>query len=68
MGFSLHSVDDEKIHELNKQYRNMDKSTDVLSFPMGENGEYDVNLDTGAKVLGDIIISIDLFVFLHAAF
>ena len=56
---SVTFVDDEKIHELNKQYRNMDKSTDVLSFPMGENGEYDVNLDTGAKVLGDIIISIE---------
>ena len=26
---------------------------------MGENGEYDTNLDTGAKVLGDIIISIE---------
>ena len=56
---SVTFVDDEKIHELNKQYRNMDKSTDVLSFPMGENGEYDTNLDTGAKVLGDIIISIE---------
>ena len=56
---SVTFVDDEKIHELNKQYRNMDKSTDVLSFPMGENGEYDVNLDTGAKVLGDIIVSIE---------
>ena len=56
---SVTFVDDQKIHELNKQYRNMDKSTDVLSFPMGENGEYDVNLDTGAKVLGDIIISIE---------
>lgn len=56
---SVTFVDDEKIHELNKQYRNMDKSTDVLSFPMGENGEYDINLDTGAKVLGDIIISIE---------
>ena len=56
---SVTFVDDETIHDLNKKHRNIDKSTDVLSFPMGENGEYDVNLDTGAKVLGDIIISIE---------
>lgn len=56
---SVTFVDDETIHQLNKKHRNIDKSTDVLSFPMGENGEYDVNLDTGAKVLGDIIISIE---------
>lgn len=30
--------------------------TDVLSFPMGENGVYDVNHDTGASILGDIVI------------
>lgn len=56
---SVTFVDDETIHELNKKHRNIDKSTDVLSFPMGENGEFDTNLDTGAKVLGDIIISIE---------
>ncbi len=36
---------------------NIDRSTDVLSFPLGENGVYDVNPDTGAKLLGDIVIS-----------
>ena len=56
---SVTFVDDETIHELNKKHRNIDKSTDVLSFPLGENGEYDINLDTGAKLLGDIIISIE---------
>ena len=50
-------VDDEIIHELNREYRHVDRSTDVLSFPLGENGEYDINHDTGAKVLGDIVIS-----------
>ena len=30
----------------------------MLSFPLGENGVYDVDLDTGAKLLGDIVISI----------
>lgn len=56
---SVTFVDNERIHELNKQYRNIDRETDVLSFPLGENGEYDVNLDTGAKMLGDIVISVE---------
>lgn len=51
-------VDDDMIHQLNKQHRNIDRATDVLSFPLGENGVYDVNNDTGAKLLGDIVISI----------
>ena len=56
---SVTIVDDEKIHELNRQYRNIDRSTDVLSFPLGENGVYDINYDTGAKMLGDIEISFE---------
>lgn len=56
---SVRFVDDEEIQRLNRSYRNKDASTDVLSFPMGENGEYDVNLDTGAKILGDIVISLE---------
>lgn len=56
---SVRFVDNETIHTLNAQYRNVDRETDVLSFPLGENGEYDVNLDTGAKVLGDIVISVE---------
>ncbi len=55
---SVTFVDDEQIHALNKEYRNIDRATDVLSFPLGENGIYDVNIDTGAKLLGDIVISI----------
>jgi probable rRNA maturation factor len=54
---SVRFVDNATIHELNKQYRNIDRPTDVLSFPLGENGEYDTNLDTNAKILGDIVIS-----------
>ena len=56
---SVTFVDNAKIHELNKQYRNIDRETDVLSFPLGENGEYDINHDTGAKMLGDIVISLE---------
>lgn len=55
---SVTFVDDEQIHALNKEYRNIDRATDVLSFPLGENGVYDTNIDTGAKLLGDIVISI----------
>lgn len=55
---SVTFVDDDAIHQLNLQYRNIDRSTDVLSFPLGENGVYDINNDTGAKLLGDIVISI----------
>ncbi len=55
---SVMFVDDDTIHQLNKQHRNIDRATDVLSFPLGENGVYDINNDTGAKLLGDIVISI----------
>lgn len=55
---SVTFVDNEKIHEINLKHRNIDRETDVLSFPLGENGVYDVDLDTGAKLLGDIVISI----------
>ncbi len=55
-------VDDETIHVLNRDFRNVDRPTDVLSFPLGEGGEYDVDLQTGLKQLGDIVISLE-----HAA-
>ena len=58
MEVSVTFVDMEEIRELNKLYRGQDKVTDVLSFPLGENGEYDINHDTGAKLLGDIVISV----------
>ena len=54
---SVSFVDNEQIREMNAQYRGKDAETDVLSFPMGENGNYDVNHETGAKILGDIVIS-----------
>ena len=56
---SVRFVDNEEIRKLNKTYRNLDKETDVLSFPLGENGNYDINMDTGAKMLGDIVISME---------
>jgi probable rRNA maturation factor len=52
-------VDNEQIQKLNAQYRNKDVPTDVLSFPMGENGVYDINHATNAKILGDIVLSME---------
>ena len=52
-------TDDEKIREMNNQFRHIDASTDVLSFPLGENGEYDIDEDNGCKILGDIVISME---------
>mgnify|MGYP002513605288 CR=1 FL=1 len=43
-------VDDEEIRELNREFRDIDKSTDVLSFPLGEDGVYDYNPETDALI------------------
>ena len=48
---SVTFTDNAGIRELNKQYRNKDIETDVLSFPMGENGVYDIDKETGAKIV-----------------
>lgn len=56
---SVTIVDNEEIHALNLKHRNIDRPTDVLSFPLGVDGVYDINNDTGAQMLGDIVISIE---------
>ena len=56
---SVTFVDNASIAELNAQYRNKPMPTDVLSFPMGENGVYDIDEDNGCKILGDIVISME---------
>lgn len=50
-------VDDAQIQQMNKKYREIDRSTDVLSFPLGEDGDYPLNPESGAMMLGDIVIS-----------
>ena len=52
-------TDDENIRELNRKFRDIDSSTDVLSFPLGSDGEYDENPEAGMKMLGDIVISVE---------
>lgn len=67
---SISFVDDEEIRKINKEFRNLDKSTDVLSFPMNffetpatfdeyfeENASF--NLESKELILGDIVISVD---------
>lgn len=52
-------VDNTQIHKINLEQRKINASTDVLSFPLGENGVYDINPETGAKMLGDIVLSME---------
>ncbi|SHK14921.1 rRNA maturation RNase YbeY [Tepidibacter formicigenes] len=54
---SLSFVDNEEIHTLNKEFRGVDRPTDVLSFPLIE--ENDFNIEFEEKALGDIVISME---------
>ena len=58
-------TDDEGIHRVNREFRDVDSPTDVLSFPMNEltPGKFDADacerdMDTGAVLLGDMMISV----------
>lgn len=54
-------VTNEAIHEINRQYRQKDAPTDVISFALEEMGEGEVEIiaEGMPRILGDIIISID---------
>ncbi len=63
---SVTVVDDKEIQKINKTYRNIDKATDVLSFPMYQYekaADFDnlddsaFNPESGELLLGDIVIS-----------
>lgn len=68
---NLTLTDNEGIHAINKEFRGIDRPTDVLSFPMlsySTPGDFaflddedceDFNPDTGEALLGDIVISVD---------
>lgn len=71
---SLTFVDNEEIHRLNREFRKIDRATDVLSFPMvdwdapadykmlaeeGIAAEDDFDPDSGQLLLGDIVISVE---------
>jgi len=51
---SLSFVNDQEIQKLNREYRNVDSSTDVLSFPMEDDFS-----SSPIPILGDIIISLE---------
>lgn len=51
-------VDDEEIHQLNRDFRNVDRPTDVLSFPQWESKEEWVTCKDSPLPLGDIVISL----------
>ena len=54
--FNIIIVDNERIHEINREYRNVDRETDVISFAMEDN--MDIKYED-FRLLGDIYISID---------
>ena len=68
---NLTLTDNEGIHQINKEFRQIDRPTDVLSFPMlnyeipgdftflDDEDSNDFNPDTGEALLGDIVISVD---------
>jgi probable rRNA maturation factor len=56
---SVSFIDNAEIQRLNQHYRGLGLPTDVLSFPLGENGVYDRNAETGAALLGDVVISLE---------
>lgn len=56
---SVTLVDNEAIREINREHRDIDRATDVLSFPLGDDDSFDTDPETGAILLGDIVISLE---------
>jgi len=54
--FNIIIVNNKQIHEINKEYRNVDRETDVISFAMEDNMDIEYE---DFRLLGDIYISID---------
>lgn len=54
--FNVIMVSNESIHKINKEYRGIDKETDVITFALEDNKQIDV---PDVRVLGDIYISYD---------
>ena len=54
--FNVIFINNEEIRKINKEYRNIDRETDVISFALEDNA--DIVLEN-VRVLGDIYISID---------
>ncbi len=54
--FGVIFVDNKRIHELNKEYRNIDRETDVITFRLADYEEVKIG---DVTILGDIYISLD---------
>ncbi len=54
--FNVIIVDNKKIHEINKEYRGIDRETDVISFALEDDKSFN---RTDIRILGDIYISLD---------
>jgi len=54
--FNVIIVNNETIHEINREYRNIDRPTDVISFALEDNKDFP-NMEY--RILGDIYISLD---------
>ena len=57
ISFNVIIVDNNYIHELNKNYRNIDRETDVITFALED--EDTIIIPDSERILGDIYISID---------
>ncbi len=55
---SILLCDNKKIHELNKEYRGIDRPTDVLSFALNEGDDYEGS-EEEHHLLGDMILSLE---------
>ncbi|WP_303997457.1 rRNA maturation RNase YbeY [Megamonas hypermegale] len=56
---SITFTDNEHIHAINRDYRNVDRPTDVISFALNEGDEPEIEGGAPVNVLGDIIISVE---------
>ena len=54
--FNIIIVDNDTIHSINKEYRGVDRPTDVISFALEDDTSF---IKTDVRILGDIYISID---------
>lgn len=56
--FNIIIVDNDQIHKINKEYRGIDRPTDVISFALEDEKDMIINKEAG-RILGDIYISLD---------
>ena len=58
VNLSVVLTDNRRLHKLNRDYLGVDAPTDVLSFPASESDGSEIDPETGARYIGDILISV----------